>query len=125
MEAVCHILRSFGDKIHAEEKATYTPEVREALQQQEKIGFRLFSRGHLATGWLAAMELAGLSSPEGQMNALQQIIWEEWAFPIWTMRNSILHGPNSKYLTAEDRDLSERILWFLANKERVSSIVKV
>ena len=55
------------------------------------------------------------------MNALQRllIVWDEWAFPIWTMRNLILHGPDSKYLVAEDSSLSERILWFLANKEQV------
>jgi len=98
---------------------TYSPELQEAYRQQRQIGFNLLSRGYFAKGWLTALESAGLSNPDRQMNALQKILWDEWAFPIWKMRNTILHGPDSKYLAAEDSSLSERILWYMANREQV------
>ena len=119
MEAFCNILRSVSDNKSVEVKDTYSPELREAFRQQKLIGFNLLSRGFIAEGWLNALESAGLRHPDRQMNALQRLVWDEWAFPIWNMRNSILHGPDSKYLAAEDSNLSERILWFLANKEQV------
>ena len=119
MEAICHILRSFGDNSLAEVKDTYSPELQEAFRQQKLVGFNFLSRGYIAKGWLTALEAAGLRNPDRQINSLQRLLWDEWAFPIWNMRNKILHGPDSKYLAAEDSSLSERILWFMANKEQV------
>ena len=112
MEAICHILRSFGDNSLAEVKDTYSPELQEAFRQHKLVGFNLLSRGYIAKGWLTALEAAGLRNPDRQINSLQRLLWDEWAFPIWNMRNKILHGPDSKYLAAEDSSLSERILWF-------------
>ena len=40
-------------------------------------------------------------------------------FPLWKTQNNLLHGPNSKDKIAEDNNLSERILWYMENKEFV------
>jgi hypothetical protein len=119
MEAICRVLEvtsKGGDNV---DLPTHIEPVADAIKQQKTIGLHLLHRGYLATGWFDAIEKAGVSNPDRKMNVLQRLIWDYWSFPIWATRNSILHGPNSKYSIAEDNNLSERILWYMENKQQV------
>ena len=76
-------------------------------------------RGFLARGWFDALVEAGVSHPDRKMNRLQQMIWDDVFAPIWTQRNNILHGEANKYNTAEDEELTSKIIWYVQHKDRL------
>jgi len=121
MEAICHVIKAETEGNSPIIRRTFPPQVVTAIKQQVRIGTSLMLRGFLATGWMTAMRDAGVKKPERQMNKLQQMIWETWCKPIWSTRNRILHGPDSKYFVAYDKGLSERIVWYQDHKHEVLS----
>ena len=119
MEAICHVITTEVSGGSEWIQSTYTPEVVRAIKQQLKIGTNLLLRGFVAKGWQEAIQLTGSSNPERKAVALQRMMWELWAEPIWKARLSVLHGPDSFYFVHMDKQLSEKILWFAKHKHEV------
>ena len=67
-------------------------ELRTAIGQQKTIGVQIMVRGFLATGWMDALELAGVKNPERKINTLQALMWDTISEPIWQQRNKLQHA---------------------------------
>jgi len=119
MEAVCHVAKTEARGGKDWIKESHTPEVEDAIKQQLRIGTNLMLRGFLAKGWYEAIKRAGSHNPDRKAVALQKIIWEVWAEPIWKTRLRILHGPGSRYNIQLDQALAEKVLWFAKHKREV------
>ena len=59
--------------------------------------------------------------PELKMTKIQQAVWEEITLPTWVARCEVQHGEDSRAGGAEDVRLSEMIVWYTQNKDRVLS----
>ena len=73
-------------------------------------------RGFLAKGWMTAIEAAGASHPERQMNALQSMIWDTIMDPLWHEQNDIKYRKDNAYDVEDDERLAARIVWYVEHR---------
>ena len=78
-------------------------------------------RGFLAKAWYEVMKELETKRPEQKMSKIQQLVWEEITLPTWVARCEVQHGADSRAGCAEDVRLSELIVWYIQNKDRVLS----
>ena len=116
LKAFCHYIKTTCSGGTGYVKEMYPLKVKEAIQQQLKIGPPLMMRGFLVKGWHEAIKECGCSHPERQMNSLQQMIWDIWVERIWNKRNEIMYQKENKFNAAEDRQLNAKIQWYVRNK---------
>ena len=124
-----NIINTFCDVLHNTSspnstplvQPVYSPEVQEALEQQMRIGNEMMTRGFLARGWMTTLVESGCPNPERQMNTLQTMVWEEFAFPMWSQCNEILHKSKQtdSYHREEDNRLAAKITWYQQHKHEL------
>ena len=119
IEAVCHVMKEECAGTDRYILPTHAPAIRDAIDEQRRIGMPLMMRGFLAKKWFDAIETSGSKHPERRMIALQRMLWIEWVEPIWHTRNDILHGGHNNTNDAESQRLADRLLWYRSHRENL------
>ena len=94
----------------------YDGRQQKVIYSQQAIGYSLLPRGYLSVKWYNHLKFLKVPNPERRIDSLLQIIWEDIFDPLWGQRNSILHEEKNKYNVAEDKILSDKLIWYVQNK---------
>jgi hypothetical protein len=97
----------------------YDAQLQKVIVAQQEIGFHMLMRGFLAKAWHTHLKFLKVPNPERRMDSLLQIIWNDVFYPLWEQRNQILHDEKSKYNLAENRLLTQKILWYVQHKHLI------
>ena len=100
---------------------TDTPEIKQAINDQRRIGMDLMVRGFLARSWTTVMAACGKQTPSRQVSAILTSLWDVFYSAVWRERNRLLHKEENKYNAAEDQRLNEQIRWYVENRRRFFS----
>ena len=110
------IMIAYTTNQHPTPKPTMSQDTHRAFQAQQQIGFHLFSRGFIAKEWTTAMKSTKTKYPQWKVETMLSALWDCIFEPMWQCRNNILHNQANHRATAEDNELSKKLIWFKTNQ---------
>ena len=54
-------------------------DIKEAVRQQERIGFHMMAQGYIVKGWKMTMTNRGVKKLDRKMNQLQLLMWKDYS----------------------------------------------
>ena len=79
--------------------------------------------GFMSNSWTNALEGFGIKQPQGMMEQLLAMLWDELCEKVWNARNEILHSSQSMIILDEMKTLEDKPFGFKTINTQYLTIV--
>ena len=86
--------------------------LRQAIQDQIYLGPYRLIIGFMSNSWTDTLEGFGIKQPQGMIEQLLAMLWDELCEKVWNARNEILHSSRNTTILDEMKTLEEKLRWF-------------